>query len=125
MANPTFTKSGVSVSPLVLSRDALMPFVRPRVLNQFVGVSDANTVKVASVGAPLETIVIQFAQLTRTDRDNIIAFLADPLVNYGENSFTYTDSDGVSSTVRFLDTELALPEDSDNNVSWELVLTKV
>jgi hypothetical protein len=125
MAAPQFVKTGVSVSPLVFSRAAVYPKVEPLILNQFVGVSDANTVQVAIIGPPLETISLQFQQLIADDVTNIKAFFADPLVDYAANEFTFIDSDGISHTVRYLENQLAMPEESNGQFTWELILTKV
>jgi hypothetical protein len=125
MALPQLVQAGVSISPVVLTRAAVYPKVQPLVLNQFVGVSDANTIQVSVIGAALETISLQFTQLTPADGTLIKAFFADPLVNYGEFEFTFIDADSVSHTVRYLEPQLALPEETDSNVSWELILTKV
>ncbi len=123
MANPIFSKTGVT--SVTLSKSNLYPNVQPLVLNQFVGISDANTVRVASIGDPLRTIVLVFEQLTRTDRDALEAFFADPLVNYGEFSFTFTDASSTVYVVQFLEPALALPEVTDNNVKFEMILTIV
>lgn len=123
MPLPQFVKSGVPT--VELSRVSGFPDVEPLVLNQFVGVSDANTVKVASLGPPMGTIVLQFKQLTRTDRANIYAFFDHPLVNYGRNAFTFIDNFGVSHSVQYLEPQLALPLVSKENVSFDLILTKV
>jgi len=125
MALPQLVKAGVSVSPVTLTRAPVYPRVEPVILNQFVGVSDANTIQVAVVGAPLKTLALQFQQLTPLDAANILAFLEDPLVNFGQNPFTYIDSLEVSHPVRWLEPQLALPEESDENFSWEPVFTKV
>ena len=118
---PTFSKSGVST--VTLSRVNVYPNVKPRVLNQFVGISDANTIKVAVVGKPLQTILLEFQQLTLEDRDNLEVFFTDPLINFGQSPFTYTDFAGVPYTVRYIEPQFALPETTDNDVAFELILT--
>jgi hypothetical protein len=123
MALPTLSKGGVTT--VTFSRSNVYPSVSPKVLNQFVGISDANTIRVASVGPPLQSIVLHFELLTREDRDNIETFFADSLVNYGQNTFQFTDANETVHNCRFLDTQLALPEVTDDNVSFELTLTKV
>ena len=123
MALPTLSKAGVPT--VTLSRANVFPNVRPKVLNQFVGVSDDNTIRVASVGPPLTTIVLKFEQLTNTDRASIEAFFANALINYGQFSFTFTDAASNAYTVRFLEPQLALPEVTDENVQFDLVLTVV
>lgn len=125
MALPQLVKAGVSISPVVLTRGSIFPKVSPLILNQFVGVSDANTVQVAVIGSPLQTISVQFVQLTTQDATNILAFFNDAAVNYGQEEFTYVDEDSVSHTVRYLEQEFVVPEESDNSFSWEAVFTKV
>lgn len=125
MALPQLSQSGVSISPVTLSRAEIFPSNEPLVLNQFVGVSDANTIQVVVIGPPLETIALQFDLLTAQDNANIRTFFADPLVNYGQFPFTYIDAEGTSHTVRWLEPQIVLPQESDGNYSWEPVFTKV
>lgn len=120
---PTFSKAGVTT--VTLSSGATFPYNDPRIPNQFVGVSDDNTIRVAVLGSPRKVLVIPFEQLTATDKAAIIGFLENPLVNYAQASFTYTDEDGVAATVRFLQPELSLPEQSKTVASGTLTLTVV
>lgn len=122
MALPQFVQGDMVVE---LSREPAFPDVRPLVLNQFVGVSDANTFYVASVGTPVRTILLNFQQLTYDDREQLEAFFANETVNYGQFPFTYIDHNTTSHTVRYLEPQFALPAISHNNVSFEMVLTVV
>ena len=123
MSLPTFSKTGVST--VVLSNGNVYPHVLPRILNRFVGVSDNNTIRVSTVGPPLQTIVLEFQQLTRDDKDALESFFEDSLVNFGSEVFTFTDTNGTEHTVQYLEPQLAFPEITDNNVAFEMVLTKV
>lgn len=123
MALPRFEKAGVA--PVTLSRANVRPKVSPRVFNRFVGISDANTVKVATVGPPLQSITLSFRQLSETDRKNVEDFLSHPFVNWGAETFQFIDADGVSHNVKFLEPQYADPEVSADNVSIDLILTKV
>ena len=123
MGLPTFSKEGVPT--VILSRPPVFPEVRPLVLNQFIGLSDLNTIYAVRVGPPVETIVLNFEQLTRIDRENIRAFFAHPLVNYALNVFQYTGPDGVTLNVRFLEPQLVLPQISNDNVRFDIILTLV
>lgn len=123
MALPQFIKAGVPT--VTLSKEYTFPDVSPKIMNQFIGISDANTVQVAIIGAPLTTIMLSFQQLTTVDRDNLEAFFANPLVYYSKYEFTFVDAHSVSHNVRFLEPQFALPLVSHNNVSFEMVLTKV
>lgn len=118
---PSFSKPGVMT--VTLSRGSLFPRVQPKVLNQFVGISDDNTIRVAVIGPPLETIPLEFKQLTVTDKALIEAFFS--AINYGASEFVYMDEMGVGHAVRYLEPTLALPEVSEDNVEFTLMLTKV
>jgi len=123
MALPTLSKNNVTT--LTLSRGSTFPSSRPLVLNQVTGVSDNNTIRVFSLGPPRQTLELIFEQLTQSDIDGIVSFFDNPLVNWGVNSFTYTDEDGVGHITRFLQTELAPQEVAPNNYSLSMVFTKV
>lgn len=123
MAAPTFSKPGVTT--VTLSTGATFPYADPRIPNQFIGVSDNNTVRSATLSARRKLLVIPFEQLNEIDKTNIIGFLENPLVNYAQASFTYTDEKGVAATVRFLQPELSLPEDATDNISGTLTLTVI
>lgn len=120
MSLPTFSK--VDVTTVTFSKANVYPIVSPRTLNQFVGISDNNTIRVAVLGPPLEVILLQFRQLTRDDRSNLIAFFE--AIDYSDE-FTYTDTVGAPFTVRLLEPNFTLPEVVDNNVSFDITLTKV
>lgn len=123
MAQPTFSKSGVTT--VTLSRASTFPGSSPLTINQVVGVSDDNTVRVFSLGPAKRTLEVIFEQLAATDIANLEAFFTNPLVNWGVNNFVYTDEVGTAHTVRFLQPEFAPQESSDNNYSLTLVLTEV
>lgn len=120
---PTLSKAGVAT--VTFSRANVYPHVMPRILNQFVGISDDNTIRVAKVGPPLQTIVLGFEQLTRDDRDHLEAFFSDPLIDYGLYTFQFTNHLGVVYDVRYLEPQFSLPEVTDNNVRFQLILTIV
>lgn len=123
MASPTLSKTGVTT--VTFSRANVYPHVMPRILSQFVGVSDANTVRVAKVGPPLQTIVLDFEELTVEDREAIEAFFTDPLIDFGMYTFQFTDRNGVVYNVRYLEPQFALPEVTHDNVKFEMILTIV
>jgi len=120
---PMFVKSGVPT--VTLTQANVYPNTKPKVLNQFVGISDSNTVYVSVVGEPLQTIVLNFEQLTVADAEALDAFFSNPLVNFGESEFTFIDSKGNSYTCRYLEPSFAIPEVSDDNVKFDMILTIV
>lgn len=121
MALPTLSKSGVTT--VVLSRASTFPGTEPLTINQVVGISDSNVIRVFSLGVPKETLEVVFAQLDTADITNIKAFFNDPLVNWGVFSFQYTDEVGTIHTVRFLQPEFAPVAIADNNFNLTLIFT--
>jgi hypothetical protein len=91
--------------------------------NQFIGLSDDDTPKVASLGSARQLIPLEFENLERQDRTNLLAFMTNPSINWAKNSFTLTDELGISYLVRFLEPEFNMPEESDDNVSLSMIFT--
>lgn len=73
---PTFSKAGAST--VTFSRDATDPV-------QFAG----------------RFIILNFSGLIKSDITNLETFINDSNVDGAKNTFTYTDSDGNTYTVRF------------------------
>lgn len=121
MAAPTLSKTGVTT--VTLSKASIFPDRSPKTINQFTGISDNNTIRVASLGPPKQSFEVQFDQLTQQDITNIDAFFNDPLVNWGVNSFTWTDENGLATVVRMLMTEFDPEGQSEDNFSLTLVFT--
>ncbi len=114
--------SKVGFTTVTLSKANVYPKVLPKVLNQFVGISDDNTIRVAILGPPIQTIPLQFRQLSSIDRDALDAFFT--AIEYSDE-FVFTDAGGTPHTVRLLEPNFALPEVFDDNVQFDCVLTKV
>lgn len=121
MAFPTFSKTGVTT--VALSKGSTFPSGTPLTPNQFVGVSDANSVRVYSLGLPKRQLEAVFEQLTRNDVTALEAFFNDPLVNWGVGTFTFTDEDSTAWTVRFLQPVFDPRQVSDNNFALTLTFT--
>lgn len=121
MAIPTLSKTGVTT--VQLSKASTFPSAEPLTPNQFVGVSDDNTIRVFSLGPAKQNLNVIFEQLTLTDVNAIIAFFVDSLINWGVNSFTYTDEESTAFTVRFLQPIFDPQQVSDDNFSLNLTLT--
>lgn len=114
-----FSKDGVTT--VILSQEPTYPRTLPKTHNRFIGVSDDNSIQVANIGPSLQTIPLQFRQLTRVDGDNLDAFFTE----VGASEFTYTDNDGAEYQVQNLDPTFAVPEVSFDNVQFEVILTRV
>lgn len=118
---PTLSKSGVTT--VTLSRGSIFPSAEPYIPNQFVGVSDSNVVRTAVLGDARQILEVPFAQLTSADITNLRNFFQNSLINWGENSFTYTDEDSNSFTVKYIQPMFKPERDSSGNFSITLVFT--
>ena len=123
MAKPFLAQPGVPV--VEISRAATFPGIEPFTINQVVGISDDNTIRVFSLGTAKQTLEVIFAQLNRVDIANILAFFQNPLVNWGLKSFQYNDEVGTVHIVRLLQPEFSPVEISDDNFNLALVFTIV
>lgn len=123
MAIPILSKTGVTT--VNLSKASTYPSSTPLTMNQFVGVSDDNTVRVFSLGTAKRTVNVVFEQLTAADITLLEAFFTDPLINWGVGQFQYTDEAGTVFNVRFLQPIFDPQEVSDDNFSLTLVFTVV
>lgn len=123
MAAPSLSKAGVTT--MTFTKASTFPSAEPLTINQFVGVSDDNTIRVFSLGVPKRTLTVIFEQLTPFDITDLEAFFNDPLVNWGVNSFTYTDETGNARTVRYLQPTFDPEQVSDENYSLTMVFTVV
>lgn len=121
MAKPFLSKTGVT--SVFLSKASTFPSGSPLTPNQFVGVSDANTVRVFSLGVPKRQLEVIFQQLTSTDITALENFFNNSLVNWGVNSFTYTDEDATAWTVRFIQPVFDPQLVSDNNYNLQVTFT--
>ena len=92
-------------------------------MNQFVGVSDSNTIRVYSLGLPKRSLNVVFEQLTPQDITDLEAFFNNSLVNWGVNSFTYTNELGEATTVRYLQPVFDPQQVSDENFALSLTFT--
>ena len=121
MAAPQFSKAGVT--SVNLSKASTFPSADPLRINQFVGISDDNTIRVFSLGPPKQSLLVVFEQLSLTDITAITAFFNNPLVNWGVNSFIYTDEVLTGHTVRFLQPEFNPQQVSDDSYTLTLIFT--
>lgn len=119
MAFPSFSKSGVTT--FTFSRGDVYPHRRTVVPRQRLGIAEAGTVQVATLSAPEYQHVLTFEGLSASDYSALLTFLTDPLVNWAANSFTYTDVDSATYTVRYIG-GLEMPQVSSGRFSATLTL---
>lgn len=120
MAFPQFSKVGVTT--FVFSRGDLFPTRKPIQARQRIGKSHAGEIHVATLSPPEYLHLLTFTGLSTTDRTNLLAFLLDDDVNWAEGSFTYTDVNSVTYTVRYLDGALSFEETSPGQWAGTITL---
>lgn len=108
MANPIFSKSGVTSVTLTQAED--LESTTPKKPRQRIGRSDSGRFYVAVLSEPDQEFNLAFSELPEADHDALLAFLEDPLVNWSQYPFVYTDSAGTERQVRFLDGNFPAPE---------------
>ena len=99
MALPTFTKT--SVTTFTFEKGRYLPVNSPINPNQDIGIGGGGAVKVVNHGTAEQLYEIVINNVSSTNRDALLTFLQDALVNYTLNTFTFTEEDGATThTVR-------------------------
>jgi hypothetical protein len=102
MALPSFSKTGLTT--VSFSRSYLPSSGRRQpVPRQRVGRSDGGTYEVLTLGPPDVQVQLEFRLLPLADVEALDTFLGTAGVNFSEDTFTFTDTDASTTTVRLLD----------------------
>lgn len=99
MAAPTFSKSGVAT--VTFSKGRFYPIDSPQQPNQIINEAEDGTFYGAELGNPVTFIEARFERVPLSDATNVFAFLNDSNVKWSLNTFTFTDEDGTTYTVRY------------------------
>jgi hypothetical protein len=119
---PTFTKTGMTT--LVFSRGNVYPdrhIYQPR---QLVIRSEAGQTRVATLSNPDEMFPLVFERLPLEDYTALRAWFSDARINWQAVSFTYTDTAGVATVVRYADTTFDLAQVAPGRFSGTVLLRK-
>lgn len=103
MPNPTFSKTGVTTFTFEKAR--FLPVKEPRVQNTKRTVAGGGQVKVAKHGERVRFFDIIINRVSSSNRDDLITFLEDTNIDYDLNTFTFTDEDSNTYTVRYWDSK--------------------
>ena len=125
MALPSFSKS--AGPSFTFSRADGFPRLQPRDSGQLVGESEGGQVRVATLRDDIEFIPLIFAGQTRlpaADYTGLLTFLLDSRIDRKANTFTFTDSDGSTATVRYFDGLESFALSSSGFYQGTLVLRK-
>ena len=120
MAFPSFSNGTVSVT---FARGYETPSLVRRIPTQIVQRGGDRTAQVYTVTPRYRVWTLQFRNITSTEHADLIAFLEDASVNFAAFSFTFTDTDSATYTVRLGNTEIAPMRSAANTytVTIELV----
>lgn len=116
---PTFSKAGITT--LVLSKGTLYPTRRPITPQQVRQRSQGGVRRVTTIGPEEEQLGVRIEGLTLTDYNELRAWFRNPLIEWGEQPFTYTDEDGVATEVRWWQDTFDMPEVSAGAYSVDIV----
>ena len=121
MAYPTFSKTGMTT--LTFARGNVFPSLHSYEAVQRIGRSYAGTFRVATLRVPDEAFTLAFERLPLADYTALVGWFTHTLLNWAANSFTYTDTAGVATIVRYLAGNLSMPEVASGlyNVTLELL----
>jgi len=122
MPYPTFSKEGIGT--LTFSRGNVWPdrhLYQPR---QVVARSEAGQTRVATLSDPDETFPLVFERLPLADYTALRQWFADPRINWQATSFTYTDTAGVATVVRYADAAFDLAEVAPGRYSGTITLRR-
>lgn len=108
MANPKFTLGG---DTFTFSRPKLYPVDEPQALTVAVDYSEGGKLYAYNKGISVKTWRLSFQGLNATDNANVEDWVANHAVG-PVNTFTYTDENNTTHTVRMMDTENPLRETS-------------
>jgi hypothetical protein len=89
---------------------------------QLVARSEAGQTRVTTLSDPDETFPLLFDGLPLADYQALRAWLSDPRINWQAETFTYTDTAGVATTVRYADTVFDFAQVSFERFSGALTL---
>lgn len=95
-----FTKALNAKTPWNPSQGPLFPYIPKKEPDQIIRIAEGKFLKIYHFSATVRSFSLHWDRMKETDRDNLVGFLEDATVNYGENTFTYEDSESNTYTVR-------------------------
>ena len=121
MSIPTFSKTGVSTFPCDYAR--AFPLRAPVGGQQILDEAGGGQPKVADLGAEEQFIHIKVRNLSETNRDELLTFFRDSLINWSANPFTWTYENGNTSLVRYWNSKGILDPQEVNDDKYSVIIT--
>ena len=124
MSQPTLSKTGV----VTFTFDKARAFpVEPRIGGQqLIDEAGGGQPKVADLGAEEEFIPIKVQNMSDTNRDALLTFFRDSLINWALNTFTWTDEDSNTNIVRYFNSKgILVPVEVNQAKHTVVIILKV
>ena len=126
MSKIIFSKA--AMSDLYLERGRLYPVSKPQEKHQERHLTESMNPKVVSYPGTLTLWQLEFNYLSQNNYDGtthgLKTWFENSLINYSENSFTLTDEDGVTHTVRLWQDVFDMKRHGSGRYSISLTLIK-
>lgn len=119
MPNPSFSKTGVTT--LTFSQGNVAPHTIDEGPRQVINEAEDGSQTVYTLSGPIITHSLIFQDAPTSDHAALLTFLRNDNIDYTANTFTYTDSDGGTHTVRYVDRTLRRTRNATG--TYDLVLT--
>ena len=123
MPDLTLVKTGATTVTLSVAPD-LGTGSGPKRARQRLGRSESGLYQVTTQSVADREWSLVFSEMPQADHDAIQTFLESSAVNYSERPFNYTDVDGVSHQVRYLDGAFPAPRIAPGVYRVSLVLVE-
>lgn len=123
MGFPSFSKQGVTT--VTFSQGAITPDVIDEGPRQVINEAENGEQSVYTLSGAALTHLLAFQDLSSADHDALLAFLRNPLIDYAGETFTYTDTDSVAHTVRYIDRSLRRMRNASGGYDIALTLREL
>ena len=122
MAYPAFSQVGVTTFTFSSGFVAGEPVTRE--LRQVIRRSENGADSVYTLSPPRIIYSVAFQDMTSSDFTALLAFLSDPLVNYSETEFTYTDHAAVAHTVQLSQESIVVTANASGTYDGRMQLSE-
>ena len=121
MSAPTLSKTGVAT--FIFDKARTFPVSSPVNPQQILDVAGSGQPKVADLGAEEQLIHVKSDNMSETNRDELLTFLRDSLINWSTNPFTWTDEGGNTSLVRYWNSKGILDPQEKHDDKYSVLIT--
>ena len=124
MSVPTFSKTGVPTFSFGYAR--AFPIRGPVGGQQIMDKAGGGQPKVADLGAEEQLIYVKVDNFSETNRDELLTFLRNSLINWSANPFTWTYENSNTNLVRYWNSKGILdPQEKHDDKYSVLIILQV